>query len=225
MNGILLEAEVNKALRGDRVHPVITLIDTLPDIADFSTTYSRIKGVQQQATYAKQHFGFFADAVERLGHFSLDPFDLIAIWRKVAEMDLPRYETAAILGCAYAKAPFDGDGWLLLPRKELEGEKYPKELATRPDELKTYRERLEQVSTSLDEIDFYRFGVRKGFMQIARGLMSSNENEKQEASGANARSKRPEMEPLGRLGENWGNGMLRVYQSLDQFLTANNVQL
>ena len=225
MSGILLETEVNRALRGERTHPVVTLIDTLPSIAEFSLAYSPIKGVQQQNAYAKQHFGFFADAVERLGSFPLDPFDLITIWKKVAEMNLPRYETAAILGCSYGKPEFESPEWQMLPRRILEGGRYPQELAVRLEEIRAYIGRLNQINGSLEEIDFYRFGVKMKFMEIARGFMSNDELKKQEAQHADARSKRPEMAPLGVLMEQVGTGMTILYTSLDLFCTENHIKL
>ena len=140
--------------------------------------------------------------------------EIIAIWSKVAELGLPRYETATIMACAYASTQLRPE-WNGVAKEFLKEGRYPEKILGRKDDLDVYTSRLEELHLNLAEIEYYHVGVRKDMQQIADEYIKGGQEAKLQLAQINQRTKSsPSMLFLGEIGENWGNGMLELHLAL-----------
>ena len=207
---LLSDEEVRKAVEREGVHhPLIELLEAqAPELRAFLENYSLVEGNAEQQHYICQNFGFLADGVERTGHFSVDPLDIISLWSTVDELKFPmypRYATTRIVGHAYASLP--------LPTRAgstkwgLENEwKFRDGFFRSREDVQVYQARLKQLNDNLKEISFYRFGGRGVTSKSLFDRMNSPKGE-ESFRPALELSSTPFMKKLGEINENFNNGL------------------
>lgn len=134
-------------------HPVLELFEKYaPELKEFVAGYQAAEALDRSA-YTREHYGFFADAVEeavrdvigKVDDFSFTPLEVIAIFSKVDELNLPGIQTAQVIASAYASAPLKDPAWRRFPRYFLENETYPEKVLRNATELAIYEERLQSI--------------------------------------------------------------------------------
>lgn len=214
---VLTDENVLAAIRREGIkHPVLDIFEQYASqIEQFAQAYRQASAGRERHAYSKDHYGFFADAVEAVGEFSVEPLEIIAIWSKVHEFFIPRYDTAGIFGCAYACATLTEPVWRGTPRYFLEQNEFPEEAVKRSDDVAVYQERLEQIGLRLRQIEVYRTGTELGFKDMAKALRDGNQEVIAVFKQVEEREKRPEYHLLGEIHENFGNGLIPVRMQLD----------
>lgn len=207
---LLLDADVERAHRREGIeHPILALFEREEArLKGFMGEYQKVDPEDNQARqkYVRENFGFFADAAEQVGDFSFGPLEIIAVWSKVDETGLllyPRYTMAGIVTVAYVTMPVQtGEGMV---RYFVETGKAREDILAAQKEI--MRQRLRGVHSALDEIGFYRLGMRKGIGDLMQGIRTEEGMELFRKADENSK-RSPLMEKLGEIGENFSNGLL-----------------
>lgn len=206
-------------------HPVIDVIDqNQPHFAWHNQAYIGIKDTQEQQRYIADHYGFLADDIVTAGPYSLEPLDLIAIWSKTIEVfsRYHRYALAGMTGSAFAIQGLEDPDWRKFPRHYLETHELPSGVVKDKSGLLHVRSRLNQVSKSLEDLEFYVYGSREPSMTLAFNLAKKESEGDQEAKKQLeeliAREARYSTPVIRELQENFGNGFTPLYFSVNRAL-------
>lgn len=208
MEALTTESIENAINSNGITHPVIKLIDShASQMSQFLEGYHADMSNAERQTYVKQNYGFFADAVVELKDFSLEPLEIIAIWSKVEELEMPKYVTAMVLASAYAQAKFTNESWKDTTRYMLENGTVPESVSHLKQDIEIYKERVKQVHDNINLIDQYRlqFYPAQNMETLSKVLQLEDKNK----SSPNLEV--PCGDFLGRLRENWANGLAMIY--------------
>lgn len=214
MNDLLPQEAVQKAWSREGIEN--TVLDLLErhasQLKDVSDKYRSIEDNSERQRYGRDNLGFFADAIEKAGDFKLGSLEIIAIWSKVIEMGLSmRYDVAGILGFGYATGEISNRSGAV--RHFLETSNYRADLLADETQKEVISRRLADLHRAVSEIEFYRIGMRVTMREMVDDLRSPTSEGLLDQADENAR-KNPLTNQLGQLGENLGNGLMRVYQGL-----------
>ena len=211
----LTKEQIERATKREGVqHPVVSVLEYHePRIAQLKG-YSTLTSNQEQQDYIRKNYGFLGDALEEAGGFSLGPLDLVAVWSKALEIwsdnRYPRYRLAGMLATAYGiQGRPDLKG---LVRHYLETSKLLERIVRDKSGLILVRNRLDDIHTSLDELEFYVSGVKGSSMELAFQLAGKardgDEEARKQLNQLIARDKEYLTPVLKELHENFGNGMV-----------------
>ncbi len=213
--------EVSQALRveGYQNHPIVAVMGRYePQIRDFSLAYHSL-APQDGHEFARNNLGFFVDAVLEAGEFTLNPLEIIAIWSKVRDMELPKYDTARYLSLGYAAIPLDTAIWGGVQRFYLQNDSFPKSVTGRQDDLGIISQRLEQVSESVEKILEYANGFEGGMSAFVAAIKSGDTKTANEMLRIQEeRLKKPEMVFFQSISENFSVGVMPVKLYVDELL-------
>lgn len=216
----LAEEEVNRAIKREGIeHPVLTLFERYSSqIEGFSQGYQQV-AKEYQSKYIKENFGFFADALEELGEFSLSPLETIAIWSQASEFHLPRYQMAAALATAYASAGIrkDKPHWKGVTKHLIENAEYPAGVLEDEEGVNTFKANFAELDQSLEEIEFYRLGSRVHMQDLLDAMIKGDSSAGDKLRAMSPRTNQPQMQLLGTIRENFGNGMQLVFLPLAEY--------
>ena len=133
-----------------------------------------------------------------------------------------RYALAGMVGSAFAIQGLENPDWKKFPRHYLETFELPPEVVEDRSGLLHVRGRLNQISKSLEEIDFYVFGTRESAMELAFKLAERESEGDQEAKKQLkeliARDARYSTPVIREIHENFGNGFTPLYFSVNDAL-------
>ena len=170
---LLVTQDIERAmLRQEFEHPLLDILDKHTfELLAFRERYGAQKDPQAHQDCIEKDLGFFVDAVEQVSNFSFGPLDMVAVWSKIDDLQLPgRYNLTRAVALAYITIPLPSR--LGSNRYFLESKEFPPGLFTSAVERGTSEVRLKQVQDSLNEIQFYRYGVRKTFSELLKGMTS-----------------------------------------------------
>lgn len=135
-----------------------------------------------------------------------------------------RYALAGMVGSAFAIQGLENPDWRKFPRHYLETFELPPEVVEDRSGLLHVRGRLNQISKSLKEIDFYVFGTRESAMELAFKLAKRESEGDQEAKrqikDLLAREKTYSTPVIQEIHENFGNGFTPLYFPVNRALKA-----
>lgn len=206
------------------IHPVISLIDKhLPTIMELNEGYALLTDNQEQQKYIRDHYGFFADSIVEALPFTLEPTDLISIWSRAQEVfsGYHRYSLVTMISSAYAIQGLENPEWKKLPRHLLETGKLPDEVLHDSSGLLHIRKKVKEITESLNELDFYVYGMRGSALeyaaQLAKRERDGDTSAREELDRLVAHQNKHATSTLGAIHENFGNGLfwkLRLYDAL-----------
>ena len=219
MDELLLEQDVERALRRENIkHPLLGVLDHYDSqLVSFAQEYRQLGRVEGEL-YTKRNFGFFVDAVEGAGDFNLGPLELIAVWSRINELNLPPYKTTGAVAFAYATIP-------LTHRKGanrylLEKSTFPDDLFSLQKEFTLCNARWQTISDNLREIEYFRYGMRKTFLELLEG-MGTEEGNALLRQAADCENRSPLRCTLRELRENFFNGMDPIARTLGRITSAD----
>lgn len=222
---VLTRAQVEAAERREGItHPVITILERKDGrLRELSSNFPSDREAQQR--YIKDNYGFLADSLEELGDFSVMSLDLVAIWSKVGEFEyFPRYEFSAMFSTAFALAGVNRPEYRGFTRAifKSEGHDIPELLLRDKESLEVMSRRLDEISASLKELDYYVFGTYESPMSLAFDLAGRKEKgDKDAAARLGELIKRDEefsTPILHELHENFGNGLVPIRLDISEAL-------
>lgn len=214
MDQILLDTDVERAMNREGFnHPVLTFFDDYSEqLQAFILEYNKLEDEKQRQEYTRKNLGFFGEAVDKLGNFTLSPLELIAIWSKMYDIDFrSRYKATGAVVFGYCSFPLSGrEG---ANRYWIEQGEISKSLFKSTNDKDLFKARLKEVSYGLNEIDFYLRGVRMSFQDL---LNLASKGEKELLKKVDDRMKStPLMIKLGNLSENYTNGIFAFSGRID----------
>lgn len=214
----LTRDQVAAAERREEInHPVISLLEEHKTaLVGLRQELVAIKDSQEAQRYIAQTHGFLADSLEQLDNFTLQPLELVAIWSKAMElMDYyQRHAFGRILATAYAIQTFEESKWQGLTRHFLETRQFPDDIAVDRNGLEQVVGKFDEISESMEELDFYVNGVEGSGVSLAAELAKKSSD-----GDTEARVKLDELikhhkeyttPTLNEIHENLGNGMVPV---------------
>lgn len=207
-------------------HPVIDILEVHASrIAQINEGLRQFENNQDQQRYISEQMGFFADAVENGRSFSLEPLDLVAVWSKAMEVfdnRYGRYALARIVILSYATQSLANPVWRGLPRHYLKTGELSEEAVKDGDGLLYVKSRLDDISRSDNELDFYASGTRESAMKLAFKLAGLAQNGNTEAAQQLEQLKAYHNEHvtpvLREIKENFGNSLPLIYMQIDAAL-------
>lgn len=206
-------------------HPVISLLEKHETtLVGLREELKGIKDSQEAQSYIAQTHGFLADSLEQLDALTLQPLELVAIWSRAMEfMDYyQRHAFGYALAIAYAIQGFEEPKWQGLTRHLSETHKFSDNIAVDREGLEQMVVKFDEISESMEELDFYVNGVEGSGVALAAELA------KKSAEGdAEAGRKLDELikhhkeyttPTLAEIHENLGNGMVPVRMRISLIL-------
>lgn len=213
------------------IHPVISVInDNLDKIGPLNDLYKDIVGNKEQQEFIREHYGFLADAIVEASPFTLEPTDLISIWSRAIEVfsGYHRYSLVTMISSAYAIQGLENPEWKKLPRHLLETGKLPDEVSHDSSSLLHIRKKVKEITESLNELDFYVYGMRGSAVEYAAQLAKiereGDTSAREELERLVAYQKAHTTPTLGKLHENFGNGLFWTL-SLNDALSRLGVKI
>lgn len=145
-------------------HPVVTVLQQeSPQIQTLMNRVERMHSAEGTRFIAR-NLGFLADAIRRIGEFTLEPLDLVAIGVQLdrlphsrsSHVDTPTSYVTHIMGTTYAIHGISNPGWADLPKYYLENldnrdKLSPAVLNDRAGLLQA-QQRNNNIGTSLDRL-------------------------------------------------------------------------
>ncbi|MBL7055439.1 hypothetical protein ISS07_00840 [Candidatus Woesearchaeota archaeon] len=216
---VLSIEEVEKSVAREGVeHPLLTILDELtPQFQKYFAERPETNEPSTANDYIKNNLGFFAEAIDQTADYNLEPLDLIAIWSKAEEIGMSRYDTTEMSGMIAAKYAAQGlkdPAWKNMASKNLKSSDLSSDALNRSDDVVVFRSRLEQVSASVDALDEYRSADGSASVSDVIAYMNTPGNTIEGwKAQAKEKSTQPHEEFLGRITENFGNGMTVLYMN------------
>ncbi|MEX1052707.1 MAG: hypothetical protein WEC80_02570 [Patescibacteria group bacterium] len=196
------------------IHPVISVIDNnLPTILKLTEGYNLITDNQEQQRYIAEHYGFFADSIIEALPFTLEPTDLISIWSRAIEVfsGYHRYALVGMISSAYAIQGLENPEWKKLPRHLLEIGELPNEILHDSFGLLHVRKKVKEITESLDELDFYVYGMKGSTLeyavQLAKREKEGDTTARVKLDRLTTHEKKSTTPTLREIHENFGNGL------------------
>lgn len=200
-------------------HPVLSLFgEYSPRLGQFSKNYHMVEENRSRQDYARKNFGFFADLLEETDPFTLAPLEIIAIWARLTDFELPRYESARMLAFRYATEYVDG-ALGSSGRYNFETGGFPPEACITPDQIEAMGKRVEDVRLSVDNIQEYIDGLPDAVREIVRLTRTGDTQKVAELIRLiEDRKNIPHINSLEKLqiSENFGNGILELRMSMSE---------
>ncbi|MDO8656842.1 MAG: hypothetical protein Q7K45_06400 [Nanoarchaeota archaeon] len=217
MDILLSTEDVERAMTRQGIeHPLLNLLDRYTsDLHTFREQCKELTPSEDRRAYTKNALGFFVDAVEEVKNYAFGPLEMIAVWSKMDDMQLPeQYTLTRAITLAYITLPLSSRGGS--NRYFLESGEFLKELFTSAEDIKIYEMRLTEVQDSLKEIDFYCHGVRKTFSELLAGMNLPGGAELISQVIQRTKSS-PLIIRLTELHENYSNGIAPLRPNLSAF--------
>lgn len=137
-------------------HPFIRFLEeNARQIGVFMDGYRRTTTPEDEHRYVAANYGAFAESVEELAlserdRFTLDTVNMLAMWKHVTKLELPKYATAAIVLCAYFNAALGFESLRGLGRRTIE--EGPQKGLLNGEESRLFYELLRQVKGSAEAL-------------------------------------------------------------------------
>ncbi len=219
----MLKREQIEEAKNNRNHIVIRTFDGLrmPHWGALLESLRTNSDNQQQQVLCQRAVIPFAEALNG-NVFTLKPLEIVSIWSRVTEI-LPStyasYSLSTAIACAYGAMPIKSEDWKHLFRNMYEGGacyEYLEDIATK-DKINAivFRQRLGDISTSYDELDYYSYGTREEMCDLAEKAYRHGDKEAEERFDRMVQwQKAHKDEVLGKIHENWGNGIFWMFNVL-----------
>lgn len=211
----LTDEEVEKAVKREGIeHPILTLFEEFtPQLQKYIKGKPATDDNSVAQSYVRNNLRFLAEAVEtHVGGYSLKPLEIISIWSKATELGMTNYDLyrlAAITGIKFASMGLLNPVWNNLVTKYFATGKFPKEIFDRKEDVAFFRSRLDIVRENVGVIDKYKAGDGPTIEEYVASLKAGKEIDISNIK------KKPYDDLLGRIHENFGNGLIPIYFRLD----------
>ncbi|MBI2047211.1 hypothetical protein HYT26_03550 [Candidatus Pacearchaeota archaeon] len=212
----ILTKEHIEAAKLDVNHPVVQVLISMQDYCkQFNEEYVKVWQDNKLAQeFLKQNIAPLADKINELDEFSLKPLDIISIWSQVGKSFSGlyiRYDLANIIPAKYGVIGIKSPKWreFIIHESKSKGKivKLPEYLMNDKENMPYFYRRLGDVRKSLDEIDFYRNGVKENIASLARKAFKYGDKEAEKRYSKIAPwTKEHDDSFLGGISENFGNG-------------------
>ena len=214
LNQMLTDEQVDQAVRGELDHPVLALMDRLaPQLEDYVAGTPGHEDNAVSNAYIQDNFGFFAEGVDQLGEYSLGPTDIIAIWSKAEQVGLSNYATYSMvrtLGSKFASQGLTNPIWDGIASKLFSDSDFLDGALARSEDVETFRAGLDKVRESTKAIGAYRRtlgSTPEDVVEFMRDGGNIDDFEMKEPTS-------PHFNLLGRIGENFANGLMPMYTDI-----------
>ncbi len=206
-----LTKEQIETAKKDVSHPVVqVLLDMQDYIGKFNLNCKEREGSEDYQSFIGENLAPVAERLEELYNFYLGPLDLVSVWSKVTQdfqSLYARYNLAAAIPSAYGKIGITSNGWEgIIPFIAKEKRLPERVMGDEKNQLYFYK-RLMDVTKSLDELDFYSYGTRENFADVAeKAYVDGNQEAKIELEKIITWQKEHKDAILLGIHENFGNG-------------------
>jgi hypothetical protein len=139
-------------------HPLIDFLTSHRQILNYTTVAcSKMEDRSAIRRNIVRESGVLADDIEGIGGFSLEPLDLVAVWREASQYQFHRYELARMILTAHATQSL-GDNWKGITKHYLETRRLAKKIVSDKPGQNTALRILREVRGSLDLLDATIYG-------------------------------------------------------------------